>query len=1078
MKNVLLSLILLVSIFSIKGKNQPEVVLTTGHNDQINALAVTKDGQLLASASNDKQVKIWDLRTGKEFRTLPSTDGRVLQLAFSNDQKTLAGTSFNDELIVWDAIEGTEIFHAQAGNGKGIGFNKDGTVLFYFGPDNRIKKLDLKSLKQETLNEMSLIDFVLDEEKNMLYGLDHLGKLIKIDLVTGDFIKEFQLFNTFIFPFCSSKISKDGRFIIYGFNDDKVRVFDTELEEFIYESPKFSSKIIALSIDAENQLAYISLSENKLVVFDYHKKKKVQNFKYPIGQFYIQSIADNWINDLLFLASYDRITILNTKHRKVVRNLNRRVNRVMNFSYDPTGKYLAVATDKLNLKIWDLTLNKVIDSIPGFFPCQFMPDGQSILAMTSQLKIGQFDIESGKLINELDTDYEVIQSLTVSEDGKFIAAAGYQNIIKVWEVETGKRIADLKGHTGGVLSLDFHPTKPLLVSGSLDETSKVWNYVTQVLEQNFTDQSISIKAVKFSPNGEYLASASWGKDIKVRNTNNWETVYTLKGHENSINSIDFSYDNAFLISGAGNNSVGRADNSVICWSLKSGEVKCKFNSHKGEVIKVVSDPNSHRFFSASIDGAINYFDFQSCELVATYHGVGGNEFMIYTPDNYYFASRKATNAVGFRVGEKVVPFEQYDVFLNRPDIVASRIGKSHPQLIKAYYYLFKKRLRKLNLNEDEIELNYELPQLENETEYALVTDADSQVVWIKAWDNHSFIQSILVEVNGVPIYGRGGMKVDHQIKSFRKELTIPLVEGENRILISCRNSNGVESLYEQLDIYRTKTEKKHNLYIVSIGVSEYEDDRFNLKYPKKDATDVLTTFATSKNHFNHIYTKLLVDKEVDDSVFFDLASFFESCTHEDMVIVFLAGHGVLNADYDYFFATHKMDFDSPEKEGISYQMITGLMEKIKAYKKVLIMDTCHSGELDKDELEVGPAPEVESGTLKFRSSGAGVRIKEGIGTQSLAKLTEDLFADVRKGSGATIISSAGGAEYAMESDEWQGGLFTYVLLKRLQNAKSDRVYLSELREYMYREVSRISDGKQIPTAREENILRDYIIFGK
>jgi len=41
-----------------------------------------------------------------------------------------------------------------------------------------------------------------------------------------------------------------------------------------------------------------------------------------------------------------------------------------------------------------------------------------------------------------------------------------------------------------------------------------------------------------------------------------------------------------------------------------------------------------------------------------------------------------------------------------------------------------------------------------------------------------------------------------------------------------------------------------------------------------------------------------------------------------------------------------------------------------------------------------------------------------------------------------------------------------------------KVYLSEIREYVNQGVQALSKGKQIPTAREENISRDYIIFGK
>jgi hypothetical protein len=96
---------------------------------------------------------------------------------------------------------------------------------------------------------------------------------------------------------------------------------------------------------------------------------------------------------------------------------------------------------------------------------------------------------------------------------------------------------------------------------------------------------------------------------------------------------------------------------------------------------------------------------------------------------------------------------------------------------------------------------------------------------------------------------------------------------------------------------------------------------------------------------------------------------------------------------------------------------------------------------------------------------------------------QDVFSDTRKGSGATVISSAGGAEYAMESDVWKNGLFTYVLLYGLGHPEElgnfdSQISVSEIRAYVNQKVEDLSDGKQIPTAREENISQDYIIFGQ
>lgn len=1069
--------ILLLFGITTFGQVRPDVVLTTGHNDQINAMEITPNGRFLASASNDKQIKIWDLATGMEFRTLSGSDGRVEQLAFSADNKHLAGTSFNSEIIVWDIISGKEVYSGEAGSGRGLFFSKDGSKLYFIGEDATLAVLDMATLTVSQLFSEYTVDYTIDKNREIAYSLDHLGGLYKIDLKTGTQLGKYQLFDEYTYPFSNSDISPDGKYIAYGFSDDRFRILNTETGKFDFVSPSYESKIVCLGFDRTNPIVYIAIHEGDVILFDYKTHKIVERKVASPAAFRVQCLTTHPDGEIVLLANNDVVTLYDFNKRQVFKRLDNRVSRIYNMAYDPTGRFLAVATDKLQLKIWDLHLNRVVDSIQAFFPCTFTPDGKSIIAMTYTVNLGLFDVATGEKKATFDTNYELIQSLAVSKDGTKLAGAGFQNKVKVWEIESHQLITEMTGHEGGILALDFHPNKPLIVSGSLDETARVWDYSSGKELMKFTDQTVSIHDVKFSPDGNQLATAAWDRSIYLRNTSNWQTTHKLEGHVNIVNTIDYSSDGKVLVSGAGNNTVAEADNSVMCWDTQTGAMLCQLKNHHGEVLKVICDSGNKRFFSASVDGAIQYSDYGSCELIATYQAIGSKEFMIYTPDNYYIASKKALTGIAFRIGDKLVPFEQFDIHLNRPDIVATRINKSSPQLIKAYNYLYKKRLKKLNLDEGSMQLDFKLPQVINETKYDIVTTAPSQKLWIKAWDEDYNLQRINVYVNNVPIFGENGLAVPEKTKSIRKEIEIPLVNGNNKILLSCMNSNGIESLYESVEIYRDNDPEKHDLYIVTIGVSEYKDSRFNLKYPTKDAQDILSTFERTQNRYNAIYSKLLINENVTLENLKGLPAFFANCSHEDFAIIFIAGHGVLNSDYEYFYGTYDMDFDAPELRGLPYGQLSSVLSQIKAYQKLLVMDTCHSGELDKDELEDGPAVEVEQGDVRFRSAGAGVRKKEGIGADNFSKVTEDLFSDLRKGSGATVISSAGGAEYAMESDQWKNGLFTYVFLKGLTDNNDSQVYLSEIRAYVNQKVPELSNGKQIPTAREENISRDYIIFG-
>lgn len=88
-----------------------------GHTDAVNDIAITRDGKLMLSGSNDKTARVWDLVTGKQLRILPVDCWKVTTVSLSDDGK-YATTGCNDGSIkVWEiatgkllqSIDGTEM---------------------------------------------------------------------------------------------------------------------------------------------------------------------------------------------------------------------------------------------------------------------------------------------------------------------------------------------------------------------------------------------------------------------------------------------------------------------------------------------------------------------------------------------------------------------------------------------------------------------------------------------------------------------------------------------------------------------------------------------------------------------------------------------------------------------------------------------------------------------------------------------------------------------------------------------------------------------------------------------------------
>jgi uncharacterized caspase-like protein len=307
-----------------------------------------------------------------------------------------------------------------------------------------------------------------------------------------------------------------------------------------------------------------------------------------------------------------------------------------------------------------------------------------------------------------------------------------------------------------------------------------------------------------------------------------------------------------------------------------------------------------------------------------------------------------------------------------------------------------------------------------------------------------------------------------------------LNRGTNEISISALNDRGAESLSETHVItYEPATQVKPDLYIMAFGVSEYRNDQMNLNFAAKDARDLVRLFGAQKDSYSKVLIDTLLDHQATAFNILDLRKKLLNTKVDDRVILFIAGHGLLDKNLDYYLGTHDVDFGDPAVKGLAYEKLEQLLDGIPARNKILLMDACHSGEIDKEEVALAAAPVEEQKQVKFRAI-PGTSVQK-VGLENSFELMKELFSDLRKGNGTTVISSAGGAEYAMEGAEWKNGIFTYCLLSGLKEKKADLngdgiVMLSELQQYLTLTVPELTQGKQRPTSRVENLTNDFQIW--
>ena len=355
-------------------------------------------------------------------------------------------------------------------------------------------------------------------------------------------------------------------------------------------------------------------------------------------------------------------------------------------------------------------------------------------------------------------------------------------------------------------------------------------------------------------------------------------------------------------------------------------------------------------FASDREGFITLWDNKEAKVRLRITTDGQGRPVFFLPTGEYAGLTGDFSEIGFRFGSRAYPFEQFDLRLNRPDIILDRLG-APPEAIAIAKELREKRLKRMGVTEDMLKPDFHLPELQIVGEVPASTPKDQIDLKIKATDDKYPLDRLRVYVNNVPVNGRDG-ELLRDLKTQTLEKTIPfmLAAGRNKIQVSVLNSAGAESLYANADVTCTAERPKPKLYAVAIGVSQYDRPEWCLKYAVKDATDLVNQLkAKAGSAYSEVKPLLLTDKEVTKESVGKIKDFLSGATIDDTVLVFMAGHGILDDKYDYYFGTTDIDPEKPAERGMPYDAIDTILAEVPSLKIALLMDTCHAGELDADE---------------------------------------------------------------------------------------------------------------------------------
>jgi len=568
---------------------------------------------------------------------------------------------------------------------------------------------------------------------------------------------------------------------------------------------------------------------------------------------------------------------------------------------------------------------------------------------------------------------------------------------------------------------------------------------------------------------EVLHTYHYGGSIEILGNKKMETASLTGGFMNDRQFITISYDGYFQL-----------------WNVDGDKPVRAINKEPSYFYAFTISPDKKYLVGVDFEKTVWFINIATGNTDFRFFATDADSYALVGNDGYYLANKQSLAGMNFSYGGRSYEFSQFDLTLNRPDIVLSRLGYASPDLVAYYRKAWERRLGVLGWKPASFTISNDHPAPELE-----LTDLPAELknittrtiaLTVKAVDYHDPLSRLLVSVNGVPLYGSHGMALNQTSPGFvRRNITVPLSNGDNRIEVSVVNNQAVESVRENLRVTCKAPGVKPDLYIVAIGSGQFQQKDFNLKYPVKDAKDVTDLFHSRSDHFGRINTLLLQDVQVTRAGVQKLKAQLLQSKPDDWVILFYAGHGIRDNQYKYFLSTYNTDFAKPQAAALPYEELEGILDSIPARNKVLLLDACNSGELDRESAR----QMVQSNTRlapEPNARGAGPAVSEQVAENARSfDLMRTLFADLRSGTGASVLASAGAVQPAAEGDQWQNGVFTHCLVTGLRDKKADlngdgKIRLSELLEYLQQNVGELTHGRQGPVSRAENIVNDLVIW--
>ncbi|MBK9464456.1 MAG: caspase family protein [Chitinophagaceae bacterium] len=1020
----LVSFLFPITVFS----QQLKLILPLGHLQPLTLARFSGDGKRIITVSIDKTAKIWDVATGCFLTELHGKGFYIWHAEFSPDGKK-AITAGDDKIVtIWEVTTGNVLFtlKGHTGSVNSACFDAQGEKIVTASADHSVKIWDAASgrLIMDLAGHTDIVNyahFSRDGKKIISVSKDGTGKIW--DATTGNLIITLAGHNG---PVIYSELSADGKKIVTASYDSTARVWNatTGKQLFLYKGHR--AIVTSVHFDFAGEKIVTTSRDKTAIIWSAVSGKKLFTLEAPATMLTASFSPDN--KKIVTSCDASEAAVWNAATGSLITNLTGHKKSVNYAEFSTDGKRIVTASSDKSAKIWDAASGSITADMKGHsFPfrvAQFSPDGEKIITLSNDSSARLWDVRTTLTQADLREHTGIVKSATFSDDSKMVITMSDDSVFKSWDAGSGKFLGDIKDQKPFIWGVHLSPDNKKLAVLDGDSIASVFSMEGFKKLTTFKGHRKWINAIRFSPDGLKVVTASWDGTARIWNAVTGELLKILEGHTNYVNTAQFS-------------------------------------------------PDGKKILTASDDNTCKLWDAETGNILYTFFVVDSGYFT-HLPSGYYSCSPDAAKLLHYITQDlRVISFEQLDIKFNRPDKILHVAGHTDTALVKSYYKAWEKRIKKLGIDTTAFRDGYSVPEADFTNRDVIEHEQKSGTLklLIKGNDSTYKLDRFNVWVNETPIFGQRGINIRKRNKNdFDTTITINLSHGENRIETSITDVNGTESYRMPLIVnYSPAVKQKESVRFIGIGIDQFLDNKNNLQYSAKDIRDLATKLK--EKYKEAIIIDTLFNENVTTSNVKALRQKLLQTTENDKVIVAYSGHGMLSKEYDYFLSTYSVNFNKPEENGLPYDELENLLDSIPARKKLMLIDACHSGEVDKEDLITLDA----SSDSLIKGLKPVAYKKEGhLGLKNSFELMQSLFVNVGKSTGANIISAAAGTQFALERNDLKNGVFTYSILEAMY--KYPTLKISELKKIVGERVEQLTKGLQKPTSRNETIAVDWNVW--